>query len=105
MLRYKRNIVFLATLHIMVLLFPLLVKELHHHDYAQHHNSTLHIRYFTTHENTCNICSFDYLPFISSEVKKIIISRVIFFIFVAPINSEITTSFFNISLLRGPPTS
>lgn len=99
----KKNIGFLALLQIMVLLFPVLVKDLHHHDNANHINTTAHTSCFTTHEEVCNICSFDYLPFLAAELKKIDFSTVVVFKFVIPFYSKISPSYFNLSLLRAPP--
>lgn len=103
MLTQKRNIGFLALLQIMVLLFPLLVKDLHHHENANHINSMAHMSCFTTHEDICNICSFDYLPFLASNIKNVDFSKVVVFKFVIPFCSKITPSYFNLSLLRAPP--
>ena len=68
MMKSQRNIVFLALFHLMVLLWPLVAKPLHHHTIGKHHISSFHGRAISAHDRRCLICEFEFVSFIQPHL-------------------------------------
>lgn len=64
----QKNILFLAVFHVMVLMFPLSAKFLHHHTSESHHSEHYHSPSLSTNSEHCFVCEFEYLPFEKIEI-------------------------------------
>jgi len=102
--RKQLYIVFLSWLQLIVLIAAFTIKYTHHHaDEQLQKNQTNKGITLSKTENPCPICQFEFVHFISKEIKHTCISQPVSNV----INIELSNQIFKISFysfsLRAPP--
>ncbi len=99
----KRNIIFLIHFHLVVLLLPLLIKEVHHHAHDQSSITFHHDKTVSQTSPHCYICDFEYVSFVVPQIVNTSVKFTPIIVIKADILNSIIQTLYSLSSLRAPP--